>query len=149
MPLTMHGLVPVEKGEIEAGIRQSEAALETLKSVPSRRFHLPIRIGIVGLAKAGGGDRDGALALFDSGLRRPQPLVNGGTSPNCFASRPTCWLPDPNNDPMRPNIASRRRSLLRSSKSKVLGAKSIDLAIQTLGRSGAQHRGSRPANAGR
>jgi hypothetical protein len=131
MPLTMHGLVPVEKGEIEAGIRQSEAALETLKSVPSRRFHLPIRIGIVGLAKAGGGDRDGALALFDSGLRRPQPL------------------PDPNNDPMRPNIASRRRSLLRSSKSKVLGAKSIDLAIQTLGRSGAQHRGSRPANAGR
>jgi predicted ATPase len=64
----MHGLVRVEKGEIEAGIRQSEAALETLKSVPSRRFHLPIRIGIVGLAKAGGGDRDGALALFDSAL---------------------------------------------------------------------------------
>jgi tetratricopeptide (TPR) repeat protein len=64
----MHGLVRVEKGEIEAGIRQSEAALETLKSVPSRRFHLPIRIGIVGLAKAGGGDRDGALTLFDSAL---------------------------------------------------------------------------------
>jgi class 3 adenylate cyclase/tetratricopeptide (TPR) repeat protein len=64
----MHGLVRVEKGEIEAGIRQSEAALETLKSVPSRRFHLPIRIGIVGRAKTSGGDRDGALALFDSAL---------------------------------------------------------------------------------
>jgi hypothetical protein len=59
----MHGLVRVKNGEIEAGIQQSEAALETLKSVPSRRFHLPIRIGIVGLAKAGGGDRDGALAV--------------------------------------------------------------------------------------
>ena len=43
-------------------------ALETLKSVPSRRFHLPIRIAIVGRAKAAAGDVDGALALFDSAL---------------------------------------------------------------------------------
>ena len=39
-----------------------------MKSFPSRRFHLPIRIGIVGLTKAAAGDIDGALALFDSAL---------------------------------------------------------------------------------
>ena len=41
----MQGWVRVLRGEVEAGVRQAEAALETLKSVPSRRFHLPIRIG--------------------------------------------------------------------------------------------------------
>ena len=56
------------RGEVEAGVRQAEAALETLKSFPSRRFHLPIRIGIVGLTKAAAGDIDGALALFVSAL---------------------------------------------------------------------------------
>ena len=45
-----------------------EAALETLKSVPSRRFHLPIRISIVGRAKAAAGDIEGALAIFESAL---------------------------------------------------------------------------------
>jgi predicted ATPase len=65
----MQGWVRVLQGEVEAGIRQSEAALETLKSVPSRRFHLPIRIGIVGLAKAAAGDINGALALFDVALQ--------------------------------------------------------------------------------
>jgi predicted ATPase len=37
-------------------------------SVPSRRFHLPIRIAIVGRAKMAGGDIDGALDLFDTAL---------------------------------------------------------------------------------
>jgi predicted ATPase len=64
----MHGWVRVLGGEVEAGLRQAEAALETLKSVPSRRFHLPIRIAIVGRAKAEAGDIDGALALFNSAL---------------------------------------------------------------------------------
>ena len=64
----MQGWVRVLRGEVEAGVRQAEAALETLKSFPSRRFHLPIRIGIVGLTKAAAGDIDGALALFDSAL---------------------------------------------------------------------------------
>ena len=64
----MHGLVRVLRGEVEAGVRQAEMALETLKSVPSRRFHLPIRIAIVGRAKAAAGDIDGALALFNSAL---------------------------------------------------------------------------------
>jgi class 3 adenylate cyclase/predicted ATPase len=64
----MHGWVRVLRGEVEAGVRQAEAALETLRSVPSRRFHLPIRIAIVGRAKAAAGDIDGALALFDSAL---------------------------------------------------------------------------------
>jgi predicted ATPase len=58
----------VLRGEVETGIRQAEAALVTLMSVPSRRFHLPIRIAIVGQAKMAGGDIDGALALFDTAL---------------------------------------------------------------------------------
>ena len=56
------------QGDVEAGLRQAEAALETLRSFPSRRFHLPIRIGIVGRAKAAAGDIEGALALFDVAL---------------------------------------------------------------------------------
>ena len=64
----MQGWVLVLRGEVNAGVRQAEAALETLKSYPSRRFHLPIQIGIVGLTKAAAGDIDGALALFVSAL---------------------------------------------------------------------------------
>ena len=64
----MQGWVLVLQGEVEAGVHQAEAALETLKSFPSRRFHLPIRIGIVGLTKAAAGDADGALALFEAAL---------------------------------------------------------------------------------
>jgi predicted ATPase len=64
----MHGLVRALRGEVEAGISQAEAALVTLMSVPSRRFHLPIRIAIVGRAKVIGGDIDGALALFNTAL---------------------------------------------------------------------------------
>jgi class 3 adenylate cyclase/predicted ATPase len=64
----MQGWVLVLRGEVEAGVKQAEAALETLKSFPSRRFHLPIRIGIVGLTKAAAGDVDGALALYDAAL---------------------------------------------------------------------------------
>ena len=64
----MQGWVLVLRGEVEAGVQQAEAALETLKSFPSRRFHLPIRIGIVGLTKAAAGDVNGALALFESAV---------------------------------------------------------------------------------
>jgi class 3 adenylate cyclase/predicted ATPase len=64
----MQGWVRVLRGEVEDGVRQAEAALETLKSFPSRRFHLPIRIGIVGLARAASSDIDGALAHFVSAL---------------------------------------------------------------------------------
>jgi predicted ATPase len=64
----MHGLVRALRGEVEEGIGQAEAALITLMSVPTRRFHLPIRIAIVGRAKMAGGDVDGALALFDTAL---------------------------------------------------------------------------------
>jgi predicted ATPase/class 3 adenylate cyclase len=64
----MHGLVRVLRGEVEEGIGQAEAALITLMAVPSRRFHLPIRIAIVGRAKMAGGDVDGALALFNTAL---------------------------------------------------------------------------------
>ena len=65
----MRGWVRVLRGEVEAGVHQAETALETLKSVPSRQFHLPIRIAIVGRAKAAAGDIDGALALFNSALQ--------------------------------------------------------------------------------
>ena len=39
-----------------------------MKSFPSRRIRLPIRIGIVGLTRAAAGDNDGALAHFVSAL---------------------------------------------------------------------------------
>ena len=64
----MQGFVRVSRGDVETGVRQAEAALETLKSVPSRQFHLPIRIAIVGRAKAAAGDIAGALALYDAAL---------------------------------------------------------------------------------
>jgi predicted ATPase len=64
----MQGWVLVLRGEVEVGVQQAEAALETLKSFPSRRFHLPIRIGIVGLTKAAAGDVNGALSLFESAV---------------------------------------------------------------------------------
>jgi predicted ATPase len=64
----MQGSVLALRGEVETGIRQAESALVTLMSVPSRRFHLPIRIALVGQAKMAGGDIDGALALFDTAL---------------------------------------------------------------------------------
>ena len=48
----MQGWVRAMQGEGEAAVRQAEAALEALKSIPSRRFHLPIRIAIVGRTKA-------------------------------------------------------------------------------------------------
>jgi predicted ATPase len=62
------GWVRVMRGDIDAGMRQTEAALELLQSVPSRRYHLPIRIAIVGRAKAGANDVEGALAQFDAAL---------------------------------------------------------------------------------
>jgi predicted ATPase len=64
----MQGFVRVVRGDVETGVRQAEAALETLKSVPNRKFHLPIRISIVGRAKAAAGDFAGALAVFESAL---------------------------------------------------------------------------------
>ena len=60
----MQGFVRVSRGDVEAGVRQAETALETLKSVPSRQFHLPIRMSIVGRAKAAAGDIEGALDDF-------------------------------------------------------------------------------------
>jgi predicted ATPase/class 3 adenylate cyclase len=62
------GWVRVVRGDIDAGLRQTDEALELLKSVPSRRFHLPIRIAIVGRTKAAANDVEGALALFDAAL---------------------------------------------------------------------------------
>ena len=64
----MQGFVRVLRGDVDAGVRQAEAALKTLKSVPSRQFHLPIRMSIVGRAKAAAGDVEGALAIFESAL---------------------------------------------------------------------------------
>jgi class 3 adenylate cyclase/predicted ATPase len=64
----MQGWVRVLRGEVEAGVLQAEEALKTLKSLPSRRFRLPLRIATVGLAKAAASDLDGALALYDDAL---------------------------------------------------------------------------------
>jgi predicted ATPase len=62
------GLTRAVRGDTEAGLQQADAALKSLRAIPSRRFHLPIRIAIVGRAKAATGDVEGALALFDSAL---------------------------------------------------------------------------------
>jgi class 3 adenylate cyclase/predicted ATPase len=64
----MQGFARVMRGDVEAGVRQAETALNTLKSVPSRQFHLPIRMSIVGRAKAAAGDIEGALEIFESAL---------------------------------------------------------------------------------
>ena len=78
------------RGEIEAGVQQkAEAALETLKSFPSRRVHLAVPvIGIVGSTKAAeAGDADGALvALFVSALETASTTGERWYDPNCFAS---------------------------------------------------------------
>ena len=80
----MEGWVQVLQGEAEAGVRQAEAALEALKAIPSRQFHLPIRIAIVGRAKAAAGDIEGALALLQSPQSRPpQTRENVHTNQNC------------------------------------------------------------------
>jgi predicted ATPase len=62
------GWVRVMLGDSEQGLRQTDAALRLLMSVPTRRFHLPIRIAIAGRTKAASGDVNGALALFDTAL---------------------------------------------------------------------------------
>jgi class 3 adenylate cyclase/tetratricopeptide (TPR) repeat protein len=64
----MLGLVLVMQGEFDAGVRQAEIALDDLRKIPTRRFHLPIRISIVGRAKNAAGDHEGALALFNTAL---------------------------------------------------------------------------------
>ena len=56
-------------GDGEDGVRQTEAALEALKAIPSRRFHFPIRTAIVGRARAAAGDVKGALALYEAALQ--------------------------------------------------------------------------------
>jgi class 3 adenylate cyclase len=64
----MQGLVSALRGDPDTGVRQAEAALESLKGIPSRRFHLPIRIAIVGRAKAAAGDAAGACSYYESAL---------------------------------------------------------------------------------
>src|SRR5262249_16731634 len=64
----MQGWVRGLRGDVEAAIRQAEEARKTLKSLPSRRFRLPLRIATVGLAKTAAGDLAGALALYDDAL---------------------------------------------------------------------------------
>jgi tetratricopeptide (TPR) repeat protein len=70
----MHGLVRALRGEVEVGISQAEAALVTLMSVPSRRFHFTNTNSDRRTSQDGSGDIDGALALFDTCVyREPYP----------------------------------------------------------------------------
>jgi hypothetical protein len=64
----MQGLVDALRADPDAGVQQAEAALEALKKIPSRRFHLPIRIALVGRAKAAAGDVAGACSYYESAL---------------------------------------------------------------------------------
>jgi len=91
----MQGWVLVLRGEVETGVRQAEGALETLRSPPSARFHLPIRIGIVGLAKAAAGDIDGALALFESALEAASTTGERWYEPELFRLRAEMLLAQP------------------------------------------------------
>ena len=113
----MQGWVRGLRGEVEAGVQQAEAALETLKSFPSRRFHLPFRIGIVGLTKAAAGDIDGALALFvsalEAGLDHRRAMVR---TRNCFVSRRRCCSPFQSDARTKRNNASKRPLRSRSSR---------------------------------
>jgi predicted ATPase len=65
----MQGWVRSMRGDSEAGVRQAEAALEALKSIPSRRFHFPIRTAIVGRARSAAGDVRSALAHYEAALK--------------------------------------------------------------------------------
>ena len=117
----MQGWVRVLRGEVEAGVRQAEAALETLKSFPSRRFHLPIRIGIVGLAKAAAGDIDGALALFDAALDAASTTGERWYEPELLRFKAEMLLASQNNARSRQNNASKRPSLSHSSRRRNSG----------------------------
>jgi predicted ATPase len=64
----MQGLVDALRADPVAGVQQAEAALEALKTIPSRRFHLPIRIALVGRAKAAAGDAAGAYSYYESAI---------------------------------------------------------------------------------
>ena len=71
----MQGWLRVLRGDVGNGLRQAEAALLSMRSIASRRFHYPIRIATVGRARAAAGDIDGALALFDDALN--EVSING------------------------------------------------------------------------
>ena len=66
----MQGFVRVVRGDVETGVRQAEAALETLKSVPSRQFHLPIRIVDRRASQSGGRRYRGSARAFRIRARR-------------------------------------------------------------------------------
>ena len=64
----MEGWVRVVQGEADAGVRQAEAALEALKATFTP-IALPIRIAIVGRAKAAAGGFEEALEYYQLGSR--------------------------------------------------------------------------------
>jgi class 3 adenylate cyclase/predicted ATPase len=92
----MQGFVRVSRGDVKTGVRQAEAALDTLKSVPSRRFHLPIRMSIVGSAKAAAGDVEGALAIFESALDATTSTGEIWYEPETFRLKAEALLALPN-----------------------------------------------------
>jgi hypothetical protein len=79
------GVGPGSARRYRRGLAADRRGPELLKSVPSRRFHLPIRIAIVGRTKAAANDVEGALALFDAALEAAattgETLVRSGAVP--------------------------------------------------------------------
>ena len=93
----MQGWVRSMRGDSEAGVRQAEVALEALNSIPSRRFHFPIRTAIVGRATSAAGDLKGALALFEAALEASAGMANGWYEPELlrFKAEMLVAQPDP------------------------------------------------------
>ena len=144
----MQGWVRVMRGEIETGIRQAEAALETLKSVPSRRFppadtHSNRRTG-----KSGSRRYRGSVALFEAGLDAAsitgETWYEPGNAPpeSRGADRPVRATND------RSRTMSDDRDYCRAeARGEVLGTQSRNGTRWALGTTGATHRGPRSPRA--
>ena len=129
----MHGLVRALRGEVETGISRAEAALVTLMSVPSRRFHLPIRIALVARARMAGGDIDGALSLFDTALEAASSTGERWYEPEMLRLKAMTLIAQSEH-----NVVAAERCLIcrgrprAEARSKVLGIKSRHRARRTL-----------------
>ena len=145
----MEGWVRVVQGEADAGVRQAEAALEALKAIPSRRFHLPIRIAIVGRAKAAAGDFEGALEYYEFGSRgrgeHGRTLVRTGaaSSEGRNAGRPVRGTSHRGG-----TMFDRRDRFGKEARGEVLGTEGGDRARRTVDEARATRRCERRACSG-
>ena len=131
---------------LKSGVRQAEAAVETLKSVPTRRFHLPIRISIVGRAKAAAGDIEERSRSSEPRSTRHRARARYGTNAETLRLKAEMLLALPRATDERSRTMPDGGDLWRAEAGcKVLGTQSRNGARRTLGATGATRRGPRPA----